>query len=169
MISKTGYCIKWSVWDLNLKIVTNLNFIYNYVIFLIKKGNFLNSCIMKNYLVTLGMGIMLALTVGTTSVVGQPGSKEDQKLITRSLDELLIDKVQERSLIEKNLPQKATVKPEKVRRLLIFDLNVNYGGHLSIDYANYALARMGEKTGAYETVITRDTLFFKTEKPALVF
>ena len=118
---------------------------------------------MKNYLVTLGIGILFALTIGTTSVVGQPGSKEDQTLITRSLDELLIDKVQERSLIEKNLPQKATVKPEKVRRLLIFDLNVNYGGHQSIDYANYAFARMGEKTGVFETVITRDTLVFQTE------
>ncbi|MFC2126386.1 ThuA domain-containing protein [Bacteroidota bacterium] len=118
---------------------------------------------MKDYLIPLLMGIMFVITIVTTSVYGQIVAKEAQALITRSVDELLVDKVYERTLIEKNLPINATVKPEKVRRLLIFDLNVNYGGHQSIDYANYAFARMGEVTGAFETVITLDTLVFQSE------
>ena len=109
------------------------------------------------------MGILFPLTIVSSSVVGQIDTKETQAIISRSADELLVDKEHERNLIEKNLPRKATVIPEKIRRLLIFDLNINYGGHKSIDYANYAFARMGEETRAYETVISRDTLIFRAE------
>jgi type 1 glutamine amidotransferase len=118
---------------------------------------------MKDYLIPRLMIIMFVLTIVGTSVNAQVDSKEAQVYITRSIDKLLVDKEHERNLIEQSLPQKATVKPEKIRRLLIFDLNVNYGGHKSIDYANYAFARIGEETGAFETVITRDTLVFQTE------
>ena len=131
--------------------------------FLIKVQNFLNSLNMKDCLIPLRTWIFLTLFLIATSSIGQPGPEEDQTLITRSVDELLVDEEHERNLIEKNLPQKATVKPKKTRRLLIFDLNVNYGGHKSIDYANYAIARMGEETGAFETVITRDTMVFQTK------
>jgi type 1 glutamine amidotransferase len=85
----------------------------------------------------------------------------DPEVSTRSAGELLKDNEKERLLIEEALPQKATAKPVRKRRLLIFDLNVNYGGHASIPHAGYAFARMGEETGAFETVITRDTLIFK--------
>ncbi|MGC8742300.1 MAG: ThuA domain-containing protein [Verrucomicrobiia bacterium] len=61
------------------------------------------------------------------------------------------------------LPSAAQVKPLKPRRLLIFDLNVNYGGHRSAAYANVAFKLMGEKTGAYETVISHDKNIFKRE------
>ena len=62
--------------------------------------------------------------------------------------------------IEEALPERAQVVPAKPRRLLIFDRNVNYGGHGSIPYANLAFTRMGRKTGAFETVVSRDPAVF---------
>lgn len=61
------------------------------------------------------------------------------------------------------LPSNAPIKPAKPRKLLIFDLNIGYGGHSSIKTANTAFTRMGEKTGAFETVVTRDPAIFKRE------
>jgi len=61
------------------------------------------------------------------------------------------------------LPDRATVKPDKPRRLLIFDLNVNYGGHPSSAYANVAFKLMGEKTEAFEAIVSSDINVFKKE------
>lgn len=61
------------------------------------------------------------------------------------------------------LPARAPAKPARRRRLLIFDLNVNYGGHPSIRTANRAFALMGERTGAFETVVRRDPEVFRRE------
>jgi len=65
--------------------------------------------------------------------------------------------------IETAIPAKAFVRPRKSRKLLIFDLNVGYGGHASIPTANMAFKLMGQKTGAFETEISRDPLVFKPE------
>jgi type 1 glutamine amidotransferase/sugar phosphate isomerase/epimerase len=65
--------------------------------------------------------------------------------------------------IEKALPEQAVVVPKKPRKLLIFCLNVGYGGHPSIHHANQAFTRMGEKTGAFETVVSRDPAVFERE------
>lgn len=65
--------------------------------------------------------------------------------------------------IEAALPAKAPAVPRKARRLLIFDLNVGYGGHGSIPTANTAFTLMGRKTGAFETVVSRDPAVFKPE------
>jgi len=65
--------------------------------------------------------------------------------------------------IEAALPAKAFASPRQARRLLIFDLNVGYGGHGSIPAANRAFTRMGEKTGAYETVVSRDPSVFEPQ------
>jgi type 1 glutamine amidotransferase len=65
--------------------------------------------------------------------------------------------------IEAALPAKAPAVPRKPRRLLIFDLNVGYGGHGSITTANTAFTLMGKKTGAFETVVSRDPAVFKPE------
>lgn len=65
--------------------------------------------------------------------------------------------------IEAALPPKAPAVPRKARRLLIFDLNVGYGGHASITTANTAFALMGRKTGAFDTVQSRDPAVFKPE------
>ncbi len=70
---------------------------------------------------------------------------------------------EERKKIEAALPAKAFAAPRKRRRLLIFDLNVGYGGHRSIPTANLAFTLMGERTGAFETVVSRDPAVFKPE------
>jgi len=69
----------------------------------------------------------------------------------------------ERMKIEQALPPKAVVEPAKPRKLLIFDVNVGYPGHPSRFYANLAFQRIGEKTGAFETVISRDPSVFRRE------
>ncbi len=67
----------------------------------------------------------------------------------------------ERQKIVAAIPEKAPARPAKSRRLLIFDLNVNYGGHGSIAHANLAFTLMGKKTGAYDTVGSRDPEVFR--------
>lgn len=58
--------------------------------------------------------------------------------------------------VEAALPQKAPAKPKKARKLLVMDLQVNYGGHRSIPHANLAIEKMGEKTGAFQAVFSND-------------
>ena len=65
--------------------------------------------------------------------------------------------------VEAAIPTKAFVRPRRPRKLLIFDLNVGYGGHSSIPTANMAFKLMGAKTGAFETVISKDPSVFKPE------
>jgi type 1 glutamine amidotransferase/sugar phosphate isomerase/epimerase len=69
----------------------------------------------------------------------------------------------ERQRVEAAIPARAFVQPRKKRRLLIFDLNVGYGGHRSIPTANHAFTLMGKKTGAFETVISKDPVVFEPE------
>jgi len=69
----------------------------------------------------------------------------------------------EQQRVEAAIPAKAFVQPRKPRRLLIFDLNVGYAGHSSIPTANLAFTRMGEKTGAFETVISKNPSVFEPE------
>ncbi len=68
--------------------------------------------------------------------------------------------------IEAALPTRAPAVPRRARRLLIFDLNVGYGGHASIPTANTAFTLMGKKTGAFETVVSRDPAVFRPESLA---
>jgi len=70
---------------------------------------------------------------------------------------------EQRKRIEAAIPNKAFVRPRKNRKLLIFDLNVGYGGHASIPTANMAFTLMGQKTGAFETVISKDPSVFKPD------
>ncbi len=70
--------------------------------------------------------------------------------------------------IELALPEKAYARPLKPRKLLVFNLHVNkqrqpLKGHSSIPYANYAIWKMGEKTGAYQTFFSNDTLVFRPD------
>jgi type 1 glutamine amidotransferase/sugar phosphate isomerase/epimerase len=91
------------------------------------------------------------------------GKTKDKVVMSKAVAGLLVGREKERDLIEQALPSRASVQAQRPRRLLIFDLNVNYGGHGSIDYANYAFARMGQKTGAYEAMISSDTEVFRPE------
>lgn len=70
---------------------------------------------------------------------------------------------EDRARIEAAIPTVAPAVPGRPRRLLICDLNVGYGGHGSIAAANFAFALMGQKTGAFETVVSRDPSSFKPE------
>ena len=68
-----------------------------------------------------------------------------------------------RQRIEAALPSQVLAPPLRPRKLLIFDRNVNYGGHASIPTANLAFTRMGQKTGAFETVVSQDPAIFKPQ------
>jgi len=69
----------------------------------------------------------------------------------------------ERQKVEAAIPAKAFATPRKPRKLLIFDHNVGYGGHPSSRTANLSFELMGRKTGAFETVVSRDPAVFKPE------
>ena len=65
--------------------------------------------------------------------------------------------------LDRALPTETPAEAGKDRKLLIYDGNVGYGGHGSIPYANYAFSRMGVRTGAFSTVVSRDPDAFKKE------
>jgi type 1 glutamine amidotransferase/sugar phosphate isomerase/epimerase len=69
--------------------------------------------------------------------------------------------------IEIAIPPEAFIPAVKPRKLLVLNLHVNNGqvlpGHSSIDYANYALKLIGDKTGAFQAYFTSDTLVFQKE------
>ncbi len=74
---------------------------------------------------------------------------------------------QERKKIENVIPKKAPATPKQPRKLLIFNLDIWDGkvrkGHASVPYGNLAIQLMGQKTKAYETVISSDIDIFKPE------
>ena len=69
--------------------------------------------------------------------------------------------------IENAIPLSSSVKTISPKKLLIFNLDVwdkkPRKGHPSVPYANYAFMIMGDKTGAYETYFSNDTMVFKRE------
>ncbi len=78
--------------------------------------------------------------------------------------ESAVDNSEELARIERAVPRKAIVQPAKPRRLLIFTLNVGYGGHRSIAYANEAFALMGRRTGAFDVTVSGDPALFQNER-----
>jgi sugar phosphate isomerase/epimerase/type 1 glutamine amidotransferase len=69
----------------------------------------------------------------------------------------------DRRKIEEAIPVQAPVQPLKPRKLLVFDLNVGYGGHRSIPFANLAFELMGRKTGAFTAVVRHDPAVFRPD------
>lgn len=67
--------------------------------------------------------------------------------------------------IEAALPDAPPVPPAEARSLLIFNLTKGFV-HESIPWTDFAIARMGEKTGAYTAVISNDTTLFEPERLA---
>ena len=69
--------------------------------------------------------------------------------------------------IDNAIPSFYDIKKTIPRKLLIFNLDIwdkkPRTGHPSVPYANYAIMLMGEKTGAYETYFSNDTMVFKKE------
>jgi hypothetical protein len=51
--------------------------------------------------------------------------------------------------IDQILPKQAPAKPMAKRKLLVFDRNVAYPGHGSIEYANYAFAKMEKRRARF--------------------
>jgi len=106
----------------------------------------------------------IALLIPLVSVRGGPcASNRTAGATSASTGLTTISDPAERTRIEEAIPTKAAVAPRKPRRLLIFDLNVGYGGHRSSRYANYAFALMGKRTGAFETEVSRDPSVFEPE------
>jgi type 1 glutamine amidotransferase/sugar phosphate isomerase/epimerase len=101
---------------------------------------------------------MLALIFSMCAVLA---TAQDSPVIKIVPDTIVT--AEQKSLIEKAAPTEAVVKPIKARKLLIFDINADYGGHGSIPYANYAFTFMGKKTGAFETVLSRDPQVFQAD------
>lgn len=91
-----------------------------------------------------------------------------------SLKELTAE---EKAAIDQALPTTAQARPRKARKVLLVHITKRngkpVGGHASIAYANYALAQMGKRTGAYEVTVNNDESVFRPEnlKPydAIVF
>jgi len=67
---------------------------------------------------------------------------------------------EQRVKIEGAIPDAAPATPKKARKLLVFNRNTGYGGHPSIPHATLAVQLMGEKTGAYQTVVSDDPNIF---------
>ena len=84
----------------------------------------------------------------------ETGSPEDSEYVISDED---------RAKVLAALPTAAPSSPKQPRKLLIFDVNVVYGGHPSRFYANLAFQEMGKKTGAFEVVISRDPAVFEKE------
>lgn len=103
-------------------------------------------------LVGMGMFTQFATLAGAQQAKRRP--------LIRAATEAIVTE-EARARIEEAVPAKAIVPPAKPRKLLIFDVNVGYPGHPSRFYANLALQRMGEKTGAFETVVSRDPSVFE--------
>jgi type 1 glutamine amidotransferase/sugar phosphate isomerase/epimerase len=101
------------------------------------------------YLVCVGAAV--AAWMLTAVAVAQLGVTAEQR------------EQEQRERIEAALPARAVAVPARPRKLLIFDLNVGYGGHGSIPTANLAFTLMGQKTGAFETVISRDPAIFQPD------
>lgn len=99
-------------------------------------------------------GFMVSPMAALVASAYQAGGVEDRDYVISEKD---------RVRIMSALPDRAPATPRKPRKLLIFDLNVVYGGHPSRFHANLAFQEMGKKTGAFEAVITRDPRVFEKE------
>ncbi len=72
-------------------------------------------------------------------------------------------KPEEAKKIEAAAPTRATVKPARKRRVLAFTRPAGFR-HPSIPHTAYAVKMMGEKSGAFETVISDDLSMFLPDK-----
>ena len=73
---------------------------------------------------------------------------------------------EELAKMKEAIPKKATAKPAKARKLLVFNLVPKGYYHTAIPYGAKALEMMGEKTEAYEAVQSEDMGVFTAEKLA---
>jgi type 1 glutamine amidotransferase len=93
-----------------------------------------------------GQAVQTQTPAGQAPAAGQPQEPRRRREVTP----------EGRAKIEAALPQKAFADPKKPRKLLVFDRQVNYGGHASIPYANLAMQLMGERTGAFTATLSSE-------------
>ncbi len=72
-------------------------------------------------------------------------------------------KAEERRQIEAAAPRQAVVKPKKLRKLLVTDIQM-YSGHSTIPHGNYLLELMAKNTGAFEATFSNDLNLLKYPK-----
>lgn len=108
-------------------------------------------------------------TVAALGLLSLPGfdvvgaAAADTATVDAARWEYLVKDAGERARIEQALPARAPAQPRRPRQLLIYNGNVGYGGHPSSAHASLAVARMGEKTGAYATVVSTNPSVFRPE------
>jgi type 1 glutamine amidotransferase len=69
----------------------------------------------------------------------------------------------QQAAIEEALPDQSIVPARQPRSLLIFNLSKGFA-HECIPWVDFALARMGEKSGAFQAVVSSDTTLFQAER-----
>jgi uncharacterized protein len=110
----------------------------------------------------MGIGISIAVIVLLFVVMGffardsrADGSPKELKPVSGELT----------AKIESAAPEKATAKPAKARKILVFWLCKGFF-HESIPVANKAIEVMGKKAGAYDVVFSDDMNMFDAKKLA---
>jgi len=71
----------------------------------------------------------------------------------------------QRAAIEEALPDSPIVPARQARSLLVFDLSKGFA-HASIPWADFTIARMGDKSGAFTAVVSSDTTMFRADRLA---
>lgn len=74
----------------------------------------------------------------------------------------------DRKKVQDAIPAESPARPKQTRRVLVLSLAMRDGkpghGHASIPHGNLAVQLMGEKTGAYEAVLSEDIEMLRPEK-----
>jgi type 1 glutamine amidotransferase len=70
-----------------------------------------------------------------------------------------------RIAIEQALPDSAIAQPRQARSLLVFNLTKGFV-HESVEWVDFAVSQMGEKTGAFAAVVSSDTTWFQVDRLA---
>jgi type 1 glutamine amidotransferase len=71
----------------------------------------------------------------------------------------------QQAAIEEAVPDRPIVQPAQARLLLIFNLSKGYV-HESIAWVDFAITRMGQKSGAFTVTASSDTTIFRAENLA---
>ena len=100
--------------------------------------------------------LWLAVAVGVLAMTAGSAWAEEAKPMPQA-------KPEEVEKAKAAMPEKAIVKPEKARKLLIFSLAKGFV-HDSIPIGAEAIKLLGEKTGAWEGTISTDPQMFSADK-----
>ena len=117
--------------------------------------------------------VLAALPLAASMVFAQKkGAEESAKEARRQVESVPAKApdltAEQKQLVEAALPAKAPARAKRHRKLLVVTLNMRDGterrGHTSIPFGNFAIQRMGEKTGAYEVVFSNDMANLQPER-----